>query len=228
MTVWREVEDALEAIIDEYIRMNHIISLFQDDKVRREGLERAGTQEGVTLELGSGPGNFTKMLREKVRGPIVCLDYSTEFIPVARVKNLDSVHFLRGIFEALPLRDAAFHFAAAAYALRDSIDKPRAFDEIRGALRAKGKLLMIDIGKPNNPIIRGLFNLYMRFMVPIMAGIAAGRGPRNPWSTLYKTYELLPVNKELQEMLEQIIGRSEVQEKSFGGLMIGVAEKKKS
>jgi len=228
LTVWREVEDALEAILDEYIRMNHIISLFQDDKVRREGLESAGPQKGVSLELGSGPGNFTEMLKKKVRGPIICLDYSTEFIPVAKSKNLNDVHFLRGIFESLPLRDEAIHFAAAAYSLRDSIDKPRAYKEIRGALREKGKLLMIDIGKPNNPIIRGLFNLYMRFMVPLMAGIASGRGPRNPWSTLHKTYELLPVNKELQEMLEQIIGPSKVQEKSFGGLMIGVAEKKNS
>jgi len=56
--VWLEVEEALEAIIDRYEKVNHVISLFQDDKARRIGLETMGPIHGVGLELGSGPATF--------------------------------------------------------------------------------------------------------------------------------------------------------------------------
>ena len=36
MTVWNEVEDALEKIIDDYEKVNHVISLYQDDRSRME------------------------------------------------------------------------------------------------------------------------------------------------------------------------------------------------
>ncbi len=53
MTVWHEVEDALEAIIQDYTRVNHYISLFQDDRARLTGLRKAGHPTGTALELGS-------------------------------------------------------------------------------------------------------------------------------------------------------------------------------
>ena len=115
MTVWWEVEDALESIIDDYERVNHVISFFQDDKARIRGLEKIGPQEGVGLELGSGPGNFTEMLRRFVRGPLLCLDYSDRMLSIAKTRNeIDDVSFVRGIFEALPFRGDAVSFVGAA------------------------------------------------------------------------------------------------------------------
>ena len=97
MTVWHEVEDALEAIIQDYTRVNHLISLFQDDKARLAGLRKTGHQTGTALELGSGPGNFTNMLKPRVDGQIVCLDYSDKMIAHAKKdQNGNRVHHIRG------------------------------------------------------------------------------------------------------------------------------------
>lgn len=131
MTVWREVENALESIIDDYERVNHVISFFQDDKTRIRGLEKAGPKEGVGLELGSGPGNFTEMLRRFVGGPLLCVDYSDRLLSIAKTRNgSENVGFVRGIFEALPFRGDAVSFVDAAYAIRDSTEKEKALEEI--------------------------------------------------------------------------------------------------
>lgn len=226
MTVWREVEDALEAIIDDYERVNHVISLFQDDKARRKGLEAAGSHLGVGLELGSGPGNFTSMLRARIEGFLVCLDYSTELLSIARVRVKEGdIGFVRGIFEALPLRPSTIAFAAASYALRDSTDKVRVLREVDRALTVGGRFLVVDIGKPNNPLIRGVFSLYMRHIVPILGGLAGGYGYRNPWSLLYRTYALLPTNDELLYALRTVFGSARLEEHAFGGLIVAIAEK---
>lgn len=226
MTIWREVEDALEAIIEQYEKANHLISLFQDDRARRRGLELAGSRRGVSLELGSGPGNFTSMLLKQVEGFLLCLDYSIEMLSKVRIKvKGEHVGFVRGVFEALPVRSGTISFAAASYALRDSLDKVRTLKEVNRALVEGGKFLVVDIGKPNNPLTRGLFSLYMRYGVPILGGLAGGYSYRNPWSLLFKTYMLLPVNKELLDNLRTVFGSAELEEVAFGGLIVAIADK---
>jgi demethylmenaquinone methyltransferase/2-methoxy-6-polyprenyl-1,4-benzoquinol methylase len=226
LTVWREVEDALEAIIDEYERVNHVISFFQDDRVRLRGLEKAGPQGGLGLELGSGPGNFTKKLRGFVGDYLICLDYSDQMLSVAKARNeAEDLGFVRGVFGALPFRRAAITFVGAAYALRDSKDKMKVLEEVREILRDEGKLLVIDIGKPNNSIVRGVLSLYMRYIVPLLGGLMTHHGYRNPWSLLYKTYELLPVNGELEKLIVRVLGHAEVEERAFGCLIVATAMK---
>ncbi len=226
MTVWHEVEDALEAIIQDYIRVNHLISLFQDDKARHTGLRKAGHQTGTALELGSGPGNFTRMLKNTVDGQIVCLDYSNKMITHAlKSRNGNRIHHIRGIFERLPIRTGSITLTSAAYALRDSTDKPRTYSEIGRTLKPNGRLIIIDIGKPDNPIIRGVFSLYMRYIVPIIAGLTTKYGYRNPWSILYQTYELLPPNKGLHHLIESTVGPAEITELALGGLIVASANR---
>ena len=226
MTVWLEVEDALEAIIDDYERVNHVISFYQDDKVRIRGLEKAEARPGVSLELGSGPGNFTEMLRGFVRGTFVCLDYSERMLSAAKNRNeAEYVGFVRGIFEALPFRGNALSFVSAAFALRDSKDKEKVLVEVRESLMVGGKLLVVDIGKPDNVIVREILALYVRFVVPLLGGLLSRHGIRNPWGLLYKTYELLPVNGELESLMGRVLGRAEVEERAFGGLVVATALK---
>jgi len=226
LSVWYEVEAALEGIITDYERVNHLISFNQDDRARSMGLEKIGSSSGPALELGSGPGNFTLLVKPRVDGHIVCLDFSDEMLRVGRARTKGGrMGYVRAIFERLPFREGVFHLAAAAYALRDSTDRERSLREIRHTLRGRGRLLLVDIGKPNNRVLRGFFALYMRYVVPIIGGLAAGYGYRNPWSVLYKTYALLPVNKSLEEMMRKTIGHADVVEIAFGGLVIAVAEK---
>jgi demethylmenaquinone methyltransferase/2-methoxy-6-polyprenyl-1,4-benzoquinol methylase len=227
MAVWYEVEKALEGIIEEYEKVNHVISFFQDDKARRRGLEMADKHLGVWLELGSGPGNFTSMLLKKLEGSLICLDYSTEMLTVARnrVKG-ERVGFVRGVFGALPIKQGVISLACASYALRDCIDKFRVLRDVRRALVIRGRFLIVDIGKPQNPLLRKLFSMYMRFGVPILGGLAGGYGFRNPWSLISKTYELLLPNDRLLETLRDFFGSAKLEEHALGGLIIAIADKK--
>lgn len=225
MTMWREITDALERIADVYERANHIISLFQDDRARMRGLELIDEGDGVTLELGTGPGNFAAMLLDRLRGPLICLDYSNIMIFKARERLHRRVHLVRGVFEAVPLRSSCASLAAAAYSIRDSKEKLRVLSEAARILKAGGTFLVVDVGKPGNPVSRGLLSLYLRWAVPILAGLWTGYGPRNPWSMIYHSYVLLPPNRELLRALKTTFGRAELEERVGGGLIVAVAHK---
>ena len=221
MTVWHEVEDALNKIIKDYEKVNHVISLFQDDRSRLIGLNKAGRIQGTALELGSGPGNYSRLISNFVDGPLVCLDYLPAMHSAAhrRNKGMDH-HYIRGVFEALPIRESSMSFVTAAYALRDSLDKPTAIGEACKALRRNGEFLLIDIGKPDNPIYRGFMEVFMKYAVPVMGGLVAGYRYRNPWSKLYLTFEKLPPNDVLVAIIRDNVKVVERIEKILGALVI--------
>ncbi|OGD55373.1 hypothetical protein A3K81_03480 [Candidatus Bathyarchaeota archaeon RBG_13_60_20] len=226
MTVWPEVEDALEAIISEYEKVNHVISLYQDDKVRRLGLRLVSGSRGVGLELGSGPGNFSRLVAATHKGPLVCLDYSDRMLRTGRARNSTlGFSYVRAVFEALPFRGGVFSLVTASYALRDTLDKPRAIGEACTVAAPGGRLLLIDIGKPDNPVFQGFMGLYMRFIVPVMGGLVAGYGYRNPWSMLYSTYELLPSNDALRGLISRLWGKVEMREFILGAIIVALGAK---
>jgi len=132
---------------------------------------------------------------------------------------------LRGVFEALPLRRGAFSLVVAAYALRDSTDRVRALQEVRYILRIGGRLLIIDLGKPRNPVMERLLELHLRIGVPLIAALASNRGLRNPWRLLYETYRRLPRNDELLQLLRRLIGKTAMWELAFGALIVLLAER---
>jgi demethylmenaquinone methyltransferase/2-methoxy-6-polyprenyl-1,4-benzoquinol methylase len=225
MAVWKEVEDTLEGIIDDYERVNHFISLFQDEKIRIEGLSKIGQITGVSLELGPGPGNFSSSILGFVRSHLICLDYSNVMLSAAkdRLKNED-VNFIRGTFENIPIRGNVIAFTSLAFALRDSLYKLRVLTEIKKVLNASGKLLVVDIGKPNNKVSRSFFTLYMKYVVPLISGLTTKYGYRNPWRLLYKTYVRLPENTQLLRLTENVFGEAIMKEKALGSLVFLIAE----
>jgi demethylmenaquinone methyltransferase/2-methoxy-6-polyprenyl-1,4-benzoquinol methylase len=220
------ITSEIDSILDDYERVNHVISFFQDERARRRGLEEVGRISGVGLELGSGLGNFTRMLRPSVRGPLVCLDYSEKMLDRSRRGlRVSDLHRIRGVFEDLPFRSGVFSLTASAYAMRDSTEKVRALREVRRTQGRGGKTLIIDVGKPSNPVVRGFFTLYMKYVMPFLGGYVAGYGYPNPWVFLYETFALLPINSALLRLMKAIFGRAQLNELAFGGLIVAIAEK---
>ncbi len=221
VTVWDEVVSALEQIIHEYERVNHVISLFQDDRSRLIGLNRIGCSEGAALELGSGPGNYSRMISTFHDGELVCLDFSVKMLVTSRYRNKGlGNHHIRGVFEALPIREESMSLVTSAYALRDSLYEPFVIQEACDTLAAEGKFLLIDIGKPDNRVIRGFMALYVRYFVPVLGGLTAGYGYRNPWSKLYDTYVNLPANRRLTAIVEDHLEDVNRVERIWGALVI--------
>ena len=221
MTVWYEVEDALEKIIEDYEKVNHLISAFQDERTRLIGLQKIGHINETSLELGSGPGNYSQLISNFNEGPLICIDYLSEMHKAAKKRNKElNHHYIRGVFEALPIRDSSMGFTTAAFALRDSLNKPLAISEACSTLKTGGKFLLIDIGKPDNPFFRGFMSVFMRFAVPILGGLITDYGHRNPWSKLYLTFAKLPSNNVLVSIVRQNVTILDRIEKIFGALVI--------
>ena len=54
------------------------------------------------------------------------------------------------VFEYMPFREGIFDAVLCGYSLRDSIHLQQAIKEMHRVLKVRGRLIIIDLGKPDN------------------------------------------------------------------------------
>jgi demethylmenaquinone methyltransferase/2-methoxy-6-polyprenyl-1,4-benzoquinol methylase len=223
---WGEVIDVLRQIIPVYDKVNSYISLGKDVEHRTRGISgRVGPGDSV-LDAGSGFGNMSKTA-EKICGGNISITLYDPLIPM--LKNT-STYFARtpdmasGVFEHIPFKEGRFDAVLCGYSLRDAINLKIAISEIHRVLKNGGRFVIVDLGKPDSPVIRAGVSFYLRLILPIIAFFAGGRLGLK-FATLYGTYRRWPQNKKLEAMLLEKFSRVEFEKDLMGGAIMVAAYK---
>jgi len=139
---------------------------------RRDALRRAGVSAGAkVLDTGAGTGAVTLPLQQLAGddGFVVALDPSAGMLAEGRARGVKRT--VRGVGERLPFPDNSFDFVTMGYALRHVGDLADAFVEYRRVLKPGGKVVLLEITRPQNPLGLVLLKGYMRYIVPNVAGL---------------------------------------------------------
>ncbi len=107
-----------------------------------------------------------------------------------------------GVFEKIPFKSNTFDAVLCGYSLRDAIELDIAIDELHRVLKKDGRLVIVDLGKPDNFISRILVSLYLKYFLAILAFSVAGK-KGIPFKTLYGTFLRWPKNQDLNNMLSK-------------------------
>ena len=86
----------------------------------------------------------------------------------------DRVACVQGDSEALPYADAAFDCVTIAFGIRNFEHRETALREILRVLKPGGKLVILELSVPSNPIIRWFYKLYFTGLLPIIGGKISG------------------------------------------------------
>lgn len=223
---WGEVLDVLEKIIPVYDKVNSFISLGRDSEFRQRGIQGRVKQGESVLDAGSGFGNMSKTAL-RICGDDLQITLCDPLRPM--LKNTSRLFakapaLTCGVFEHTPFRDETFDAVLCGYSLRDAISLRTAIAEIHRVLKKGGRFVIVDLGKPDNPVIRAGVSFYLRSMLPILAIIAGGRLGLK-FATLYGTYRLWPENKKLESLLHDKFPRVEFEKALVGGAIMVAAYK---
>jgi demethylmenaquinone methyltransferase/2-methoxy-6-polyprenyl-1,4-benzoquinol methylase len=135
-------------------------------------LGRHGLRKGdQLLDVACGTGQVS-VAAAKILGSeeqITCLDPSEGMLSVARTKL--HAHFVLGRAEQLPFPDNTFDFLTMGYALRHVTELETAFSEYLRVLKPGGKILLLEITKPSNPVGAFLFKLYFGKIYPFLTWV---------------------------------------------------------
>jgi demethylmenaquinone methyltransferase / 2-methoxy-6-polyprenyl-1,4-benzoquinol methylase len=161
------VNDLFNEAAPDYDWVSGMMSFGRDQIYRREALQRAGLTSGMRLlDVASGTGLMIKAALELGVDPALVTGVDPSCGMLAENRKRNPVTLLEGTGEALPCKDSAFDFVCMGYALRHVEDLGKLFGEFRRVLRPDGKLLILEITRPTNPVALPLIRFYMQQLVP--------------------------------------------------------------
>src|SRR5215510_10770162 len=172
----RFLEHLFDRTAGDYDRIDQVVAFGTGPGYRRDALLRAGLKPGMlTLDVAVGTGLVARQASRIVgnRGAVIGVDPSPAMIAAT---PLDGVKLVRGIGEALPFPDRTFDFLSLGFALRHLDDLDAVFREFRRVLKPGGRLLLLEISRPEGRVTRALVKLYLRGIVPALVPMIA-RGP---------------------------------------------------
>ena len=223
---WGEVIDVLRDIIPVYDKVNSFISLGKDTEHRNRAIRGRINKGDKILDAGSGFGNMSKTAAKIIDDDLQIVLYDP-LIPM--LKNTDRLFEKKidsacGVFEHIPFQNDEFDLVLSGYSLRDAISLKTAISEVHIVLKKDCRLVIVDLGKPDEPILRFGVTFYLRMILPIIAFIAGGRLGLK-FATLYGTYKLWPQNKKLERLLLEKFSRVEFEKDLMGGAIMVAAYK---
>lgn len=142
---------------------------------RRSALRRHGLVPGMrVLDVATGTGLVARAAMELLgpKGEVVGLDPSRGMLDVCR--GVPRVSLVQGSGDSLPFADGSFDFVTMGYALRHVDDIQATFREYRRVLRPGGRVLILEISRPDGPVGRAFAGFYFGTLVPLAARVTLG------------------------------------------------------
>lgn len=223
---WGEVMGALRDVIPVYDRVNAAISLGRDGRLRERGIRGRVAPGDAVLDAGAGPGNMAAAAAELCGGrlDVTLCDPLVPMLRAASSRLGGGPGLSCGVFEHVPFRQGAFDAVLCGYSLRDAFDLGAAISELHRVLKDGGRLVIVDLGKPDCALARAGVAAYLRALLPLVACAAGGRlGLR--FAALYGTFRRWPRNGRLEEMLLERFSRVEFETDLMGGAIAVAAYK---
>ena len=127
--------------------------------------------EARWLDLCCGTGDMC-FLAEKTAGSgtrVVGADFTLPMLAVARRRKLEerrSSVFSQADALRLPFADATFDAITVGYGLRNLADPEAGLAEMRRVLAPGGRVVILDFGKPGNPMAATLYQAFLHTMMP--------------------------------------------------------------
>jgi len=177
------------------------------------------------LDLCCGTGDLCfRAERENVR---VCgADFTLPMLAVARRRKIEqrrTSRFLQADALRLPFADGSFDVISVGYGLRNLADPERGLTEMRRVLAPGGRAVILDFGKPENPIAGALYQGFLYTMMPAVGWLFHG----DPQTYLYipESLKRYPGQRGVQEMMRRAgFVHARYEEKLLGTMGINIGE----
>lgn len=210
-----------DTIAANYDRMNRLMTMGMDKCWRKRAVQ--GLQ-GKVLDVACGTGDMSVLLA-KQGCTVTGVDISEEMLNIARRKwyagvspaasASGSLAYQVADAEHLPFDEATFDAVTCAFGIRNFVHLERGLREMVRVLRPGGRMLILEMSTPDNPLVRPFYNIYTRKVIPMLGARLAGN--REAYTYLPESIERFPKGKVMLRILENV-GLKAKQKKLFFGV----------
>ena len=207
------VRSMFDTIAPRYDLVNRIMTFRLDVAWRKRTVRTLGLGSGSqVLDIACGTGDLCRDLQAAGHQPIGA-DLSFGMLANART----TAPLLQGDALRLPFADGTLDGVTCGFALRNFVELEPFLHEIARITRPGGRIALLEVAVPKNPILRFGHGIYFGRIVPWIGGLLSDR---SAYRYLPASVAYLPPTPELLAMVERA-GFCDVQHDT---LTLGVAQ----
>lgn len=168
----RAVRSMFDAIAPRYDLVNRVMTFRMDVGWRKRTVRDLRLGPGsLVADLACGTGDFCRELEAQGLKPIG-FDLSFGMLANARTgAPLAEADILR-----LPLPDASLDGITCGFALRNLVELGAFFTELGRVVRPGGRIAILEVAQPPNPVLRWGHGIYFGKVVPMVGGLLSDPG----------------------------------------------------
>ncbi len=216
-----KVRQMFDDIATDYDALNHIMSLNVDRSWRRRALKEIiiPDRSQKIMDLACGTGDFSIAIAGAMSqdSHVTGVDISEGMLAVMKRKVEDAgltdrIDITVGSGEELPFPENTFDAVTIAFGIRNFEDREQGLREILRVLKPDGRIIILELSEPSNPVIRWVYNLYFTRIMPVIGRKVSGNSA---------AYHYLPASvisfPKKQEWMQTMTncGFGEVRHKAF-------------
>ena len=205
------VQNMFDAIAPRYDMVNRIMTFRLDTRWRKIAVRKLALSKGArVLDLASGTGDLCVDLR---KAGLIPLSFDMSFGMLAA--DHSKAPRVQADILRLPIATQSVNGVTCGFALRNLVDLNVFFHEIARVTKSGGRIALLDVSTPTNPLIRWGNSVYFGKVVPRIGGLLSNRAAYN---YLPKSVAYLPSPEQLVVMLQNAGFEHVRHEQLSGGL----------
>jgi len=190
----RAVKSMFDTIAPRYDLVNRIMTGRMDVRWRRIAVRDLNLPSGsAVLDLACGTGDFCRELDDRGLQP-VGMDLSHGMLAAART----SAPLVQADALDLPVADAGVDGVTCGFALRNFVALEPFLDELARVVRPGGRIALLEVAQPTNPLLRWGHGVYFGKVVPLVGRLLSDR---QAYAYLPQSVAYLPPPEQLCAMV---------------------------
>ena len=200
-----DVRGMFDRIAGVYDLMNSAMTAGLHHQWRQRAVDRAEVEPGSdALDICCGTGDLAFELRRRIGpdGRVVGCDFSEPMLELARRKSGElglPVEFGWADALELPYGDASFDAVTIGFGARNLADLPRGLAEMARVLRPGGRLVILEITRPQREPLASFYSIWFDRVVPMIGSIA---GDADAYSYLPSSVRTFPEPEALAGLMD--------------------------
>ena len=201
-----QVRGMFDRISGVYDLMNSAMTAGLHHQWRERAVDRAEVgPESDALDVCCGTGDLALELRRRIGpdGRVVGCDFSEPMLELARRKSGDEglpVEFGWADALELPYGDRSFDAVTIGFGARNLADLDRGLSEMARVLRPGGRLVILEITRPEREPLASFYSLWFDRLVPVLGAVA---GDQDAYSYLPESVRSFPQPEALAAMIDR-------------------------
>lgn len=216
-------------IAARYDVLNDVMSLGLHRRWKRDVLRLAleGRRGPVRLlDLCCGTGDLAFLAGAAGASRVVGLDFTLPMLDVARARGRrarPAPGFAQGDAMRLPFPDATFDAVTIGYGLRNVADPFACLREVRRVLAPAGRVVVLDFGKPGNPVVRAAYGGFLRTAMPLVGWLV--HGDADTYRYIPESLDAYAAQRGVVALMERAgLSGARYEDRMLGAMGLNVAE----